>query len=179
MHRNGRDDAPKWQAAGWDGPAHHPLEWEIATEHPNPLRRASPSRAFWWACLLSAPPVAAAAALLGVRMSVGTPVRDIAVLCLASVAEEIVFRGALQPGLARTLSARDALRPWLTLSNIATSIVFAAAHLWRHPPLAALAVFPVSLVYGVARERSGRVWPPALLHVYFNLLLYGASLLAT
>ena len=107
MHQSGR-------ALALDGPEHHPLEWEIATEHPDSLRRASSSRAFWWACLLSAPPVAAATAFLGVRMSVATPVRDIAVLCLASVAEEIVFRGALQPGLSRALGARDAPLPWIT-----------------------------------------------------------------
>ena len=142
--------------------------------------RASWSRAFWWACALAAPPIAFAAASMGGGMSTHEPVRDVAVLCLASVAEEIVFRGAVQPGLAHwfeRIGRRDAALPWLTASNVATSAVFAAAHLWRHPPLAALAVLPVSLVYGIARERSGRVWPAALLHTYFNLLLYGASML--
>ncbi len=138
------------------------------------------SRAFWWTCALAAPPVAFAAASMGGGMATHEPVRDLAVLCLASVAEEIVFRGAVQPGLAHWFGRkgwRDALLPWLTASNVVTSVVFAAAHLWRHPPLAALAVLPVSLVYGIARERSGRIWPPALLHAYFNLLLYGASML--
>jgi membrane protease YdiL (CAAX protease family) len=135
------------------------------------------TRAFWWISALTAPPVALAAAALGAGLATDAPLRDIAVLCLASLAEEIVFRGALQPALARALGRRDAVFAWLTTSNVATSVVFAAAHLWRHPPLTALAVFPVSLVFGIARERSGRVWPAAALHVYFNLLLYAASLL--
>jgi membrane protease YdiL (CAAX protease family) len=33
----------------------------------------------------------------------------------------------------------------------------------------------VSLVYGFARERTGRVAPAALLHLWFNVLLYAAS----
>ena len=139
------------------------------------MRDAPATRVFWWSCALAAPPVALAAASLGFGIAASSLPRDLAVLGLASVAEEIVFRGALQPGLARLFGERDALLPWLTASNAATSVVFAAAHLWMHPPLAALAVFPVSLVYGVARERSGRVWPAALLHVCFNALLYAAS----
>ena len=133
------------------------------------------TRAFWWGCALAAPPIAFAAASGGFGIAAQAPLRDIAVLCLASIAEEIVFRGAVQPVLALKLGRRDALLPWITVSNVATSLVFAAAHLWRHPPLAALAVCPVSIVYGIARERSGRVWPAAALHVYFNLLLYAAS----
>jgi membrane protease YdiL (CAAX protease family) len=135
------------------------------------------TRALWWSCALAAPPVAFAAAAAGLGIAVDDPLHDVVVLSLASVAEEIVFRGALQPGLARAFARHDAIAPWLSASNVATSIVFAAAHLWRHPPLAALAVLPVSLLYGLARERSGRLWPAALLHVYFNLLLYAASAL--
>lgn len=137
-----------------------------------------PARAFWWACAVAAPPIALATATLGGGMAASAPLRDIAVLSLVSIAEEIVFRGAMQPALSRAFDRRDRLLRWLTAGNVATSIVFAAAHLWNHPPLLALAVFPVSLVYGVARETSGRVWPTALLHVYFNLLLYAASILS-
>ena len=115
--------------------------------------------------------------MLGAGMATPDPLRDIAVLCLASIAEEIVFRGAFQPGLSRLLGRRDRLLPGLTAANLLASIVFAMAHVWRHPPLLALAVFPVSLVLGLAREQSGRVWPAAVLHLYFNLLLYGASAL--
>lgn len=130
------------------------------------------------ASALAAPPLAWAAALLGLGLATRDPLRDIAVLLLWSVAEEIVFRGALQPAAASALARRgapDRLLPWLTTSNLLVSALFALTHLWRHAPLGALAVFPVSLVYGLAREASGRVWPPAVLHSAFNLLLYGAS----
>lgn len=135
------------------------------------------SRAFWLASACLAPPIAIVAAAAGYAIEHAEPARDLAVLALWSVAEEIVFRGALQPALARVLERRgmDRLTPWLTRSNVATSAVFAAAHLWRHPWPLALAVLPVSLVYGRAREISGRWWPAALLHFWFNACLYAAS----
>ncbi|HZV91755.1 MAG TPA: JDVT-CTERM system glutamic-type intramembrane protease [Caldimonas sp.] len=102
------------------------------------------------------------------------PLVDIAWLCVASVAEEVVFRGVLQPWLAKRFGRRlSAAR--LTPANLLTSAVFAALHAWRHPVAVAAGVFPVSLVYGIARERSGSVVPPALLHAGFNVLLYAAS----
>jgi len=60
---------------------------------------------------------------------------------------------------------------------VLTSVVFALAHLWNHPPLAALGVLPVSLLLGWAYERSGqRLAPPIGLHLYFNMALFAASL---
>ncbi len=131
---------------------------------------------FWWACALSAPPIAFAAAAAGLGMATPDPPRDIATIALWSIAEEIVFRGALQPALAHAFARRFPVA-LLTPANLVTSIVFAAFHLWRHSIAAALAVFPVSIVFGRARELSGRVWPAAVLHVVFNLLLYAASAL--
>ena len=135
------------------------------------------SRAFWLASACLAPPIAAAVATAGFTIGHAEPVRDLGLLALWSVAEEIVFRGALQPALARVFEQRggDRLTTWLTRSNVATSALFAAAHLWRHPWPLALAVCPVSLVYGRAREISGRWWPAALLHFWFNACLYAAS----
>ena len=135
-------------------------------------------RAFWWICALAAPPIALAVAAAGFIVAPRDPLRDIALIALWSVAEEIVFRGALQPALARAFTSRfgpAGQARWLTPANLATSALFAALHLWRHPPALALGVFPVSLVYGKARELSGRWWPAALLHLYFNLLLSAAS----
>ena len=136
---------------------------------------------FWSLCVLAAPPIAFATAAAGFAMSVADPLRDVALIVLASVAEEIVFRGALQPALATWLERHAAAaargRAPLTVANVATSLLFAAFHLWGHPLAIAAAVFPVSLVFGRARELSGRTWPAAALHVYFNLLLYAASAL--
>jgi len=141
-------------------------------------RDPSDPRAFWRICALAAPPIAFAIASAGFISRPHEPWRDIALIALWSVAEEIVFRGALQPALARAFASRfgsEGQARWLTPANLATSVLFAALHLWRHPVVLALGVFPVSLVYGKARELSGRWWPAAVLHFYFNLLLYAAS----
>ena len=131
---------------------------------------------FWWACALSAPPIALAAAAAGFGMATADPRRDIAAIALWSIAEEIVFRGTLQPALAHAFARRLPMA-LLTPANLVTSVAFAAFHLWRHSIAAALPVFPVSLVFGRARELSGRIWPAAVFHVVFNLLLYAASVL--
>lgn len=126
--------------------------------------------------MLLAPPIAAAVAAAGFTMAQSDePLVDIGWLCLASVAEEVVFRGGLQPWLARRYFGQGRATATLTPANLLTSAIFAAMHAWRHPIAVAAGVFPVSLVYGVARERSGSVVPPALLHTGFNLLLYAAS----
>lgn len=131
-------------------------------------------RVFWLACALVAPPVAWAIAAAGFPMPVHDPLRDLVAIAAWSVAEEIVFRGGLQPLLARAFGTRG--RSWpVTPANVATSLVFAGLHAWRHGAVVALGVFPVSLLYGFARERTGRVAPAALLHVGFNVLLYAAS----
>jgi membrane protease YdiL (CAAX protease family) len=129
----------------------------------------------WWACALLAPPLAWAAAAHGYGIARDNPWLDVALLALAAVAEEVVFRGGLQALLLRGLS-QQALG--ISAANLVTSLAFAAVHLWTHPPLAALGVLPVSLVLGAAYERSGgRLVPPIALHLYFNLLLYTAGAL--
>ena len=142
------------------------------------LKRDPSPAAFWWACAIAAPPIAFAVAAAGFAMETTDPLRDVALIALASIVEEIVFRGALQPALDRAFAGRLPGRwqaGFLTPANLVTSTVFAAFHLWRHPLVVAVGVFPVSLVYGRARELSGRWWPAAVLHLAFNLLLYAAS----
>lgn len=143
-HHHGLGQAPNWKAAS-----------------------------FACACVAVAIPSAWAVAALGHGLTVQEPRQDIAVLLLWSVAEEIVFRGALQPAIARALPRAGSA--WITPANALTSLLFALLHLWRHPPIVAALVYLVSLVYGRMRELSGRVWPAALLHFVFNMLLYGAS----
>jgi membrane protease YdiL (CAAX protease family) len=125
---------------------------------------------FWLGCATLAPGLAWWAAKSGFGMAHGSGLlRDLAVLALAAVAEEIVFRGGIQEFLLRRMPLR-----WT--ANVLTSLLFAAVHLWAHSPSVALGVLPVSLVLGWAYERSGRrILPPMLLHLYFNLLLYGMS----
>lgn len=132
--------------------------------------------AFWWACGLAAPPIAWLVAGSGHGIAVGAPLRDISFLLLWSAAEEIVFRGLVQPRLARNawVAARAPLAG-VSVANLITSALFALAHLWQRTPLVALGVLPVSLVLGASLEKSGRLWVPIALHGYFNLLLYAAS----
>jgi membrane protease YdiL (CAAX protease family) len=129
--------------------------------------------AFWWSCALAAPPLAVAIACAGYGIARIHPARDIALLALGAVAEELVFRGGVQAALRARLPAQAF---GLSVANIGASTLFALAHLWAHPPLVALGVLPVSLVLGAAYERSGhRLAAPMALHLYFNLLLYAAS----
>ncbi|MDQ2927996.1 MAG: CPBP family glutamic-type intramembrane protease, partial [Pseudomonadota bacterium] len=123
-----------------------------------------------------APGVALGVAAAGFGIAARDPLADVASITLWSVAEELVFRGAVQPGLLRWPAMRSETF-FVTRANALTSLLFAAFHVWRHPLAVALGVFPVSLVLGRAREKSGLVGPPALLHIYFNLLLYAATLL--
>lgn len=138
-----------------------------------PLPRRPSAAVFCTAAAIAAVPIAYAVAAAGYGVASHDPARDLAVMALWSVAEEIVFRGALQPAIARVI--RRGPLAWVTPANALTSLLFAALHLWRHPPVVAALIFPVSLVYGRARELSGRVWPAALLHLCFNGLLYAAS----
>ena len=92
------------------------------------------------------------------------------------LAEEGLFRGVIQPALARTRGgAREA---WgVTTANAATSVLFAVAHLLAHAPAWAAATFVPSLVFGYFRDRYGSIWPGAALHVFYNagwFLLAGA-----
>ena len=138
-----------------------------------PLPGKTSAALFCAVAAIAAVPIAFAVAAAGYGVATRDPARDIAIMALWSVAEEIVFRGAIQPAFARVM--KRGTSAWITPANALTSLLFAALHLWRHPVVVAAFIFPVSLVYGRARELSGRVWPAALLHVAFNSLLYAAS----
>lgn len=85
------------------------------------------------------------------------------------VLEEIVFRGLIQPALVQPTRG---LR-WgpVTLANGLTSILFAAMHLFSHPPHHATLVLWPSLLFGIFRDRSASVLPGMLLHVSWNAAL--------
>jgi len=131
---------------------------------------------FWWTCALATPPLAALVAYLGFGVALDAPWRTLGLLVLASIVEEIVFRGGMQRLLRRWPAGRTSWRS-ISAANAMTSAVFAMAHLWNHPPLAALGVLPVSLLLGWTYECSGmRLATPIVLHLYFNLALLIASL---
>jgi membrane protease YdiL (CAAX protease family) len=95
------------------------------------------------------------------------PARALSLVVAWPILEEALFRGAIQPACLRTRwGAREA---WgLTTANVATSALFAAAHLATHAPEWAAAAFVPSLVFGHFRERYGSIVPGAALHVFYN-----------
>lgn len=133
---------------------------------------------FWLALLAGPGACLLLAALPGVGWAPGVPPAwwpFLLSVLVYPVVEEWLFRGELQPLIARWRAGR-----WgpLTLANGLTSILFAALHLFFHPPLWAVAVFLPSLIFGWFRERSDGLVAPIALHGGYNaayfLLLGGA-----
>lgn len=80
----------------------------------------------------------------------------------APLAEELVFRAGLQTLLARRIGAVAAV--------LASSLLFAAAHVALSPsPVAALTFLP-SLALGAVYAASGRLRDAVALHALFNAL---------
>ena len=106
--------------------------------------------------------------LIGATQGV-TGITDLSLLMslvvLYPIVEEIVFRGFIQPFLAKRLSQRWSV---FSLANVLTSLLFVAVHLINHPPLWALAVFGPSLVFGYSQERYNHLVAPIILHCSYN-----------
>ena len=82
---------------------------------------------------------------------------------LAPVAEELVFRGAVQ-GLLRPLGPRAAV------------CVQAALFAVQHGGAAGIAyALVLGVLLGTIRQRTGRVWPGWVLHTVNNLLVFAAG----
>ena len=84
----------------------------------------------------------------------------------APLTEELFFRGVLQSAAIGSLGWRRGVRWWATIS---VGLLFAAVH-WAsiaswHPLPTYVAL---ACVFGVAYERTGRIWPAVLAHAVFN-----------
>ena len=79
----------------------------------------------------------------------------------AAVAEEIFFRGWMQPALRRRYSA--------AVSIVAVNLVFAPLHLIAAPYLISLLTFFPGLIMGWLRERYGNILPPIIFHFLGNV----------
>ena len=81
------------------------------------------------------------------------------------ILEEILFRGLIQPTLAKYF-----YKKWffVSQSNAITSALFVSLHFISHPPLWALAVFIPSLTFGYIQERVNRILAPIILHSTYN-----------
>ena len=82
------------------------------------------------------------------------------------IAEEMLFRGVIQPAIADRISVRAL--PGISAANWLTSMAFGAAHLIAHPPAHAFATILPSLVFGFFRDRTASVVPGIALHVWYN-----------
>lgn len=95
------------------------------------------------------------------------PLRFASLVIAWPLLEELVFRGRIQPWLART--ACGARENWgITTANVGTSALFVAAHLATHAPVLAAATFCPSLVFGYFRDRYASIAPGTALHVFYN-----------
>jgi membrane protease YdiL (CAAX protease family) len=86
------------------------------------------------------------------------------------VIEEVLFRGILQGQLYKTKWGHHS---WYGISaaNVVTSVMFAAIHMVKNPPLFAASIFIPSLLFGYFRDRCHSVYPSILLHAAFNALV--------
>ena len=86
----------------------------------------------------------------------------------APVVEEILFRGFIQEFVQDHLSSRRF--GILTVANLVTSALFVIAHiLLKGFAIWNLLVFFPSLVFGLFKDRTGRLTAPIALHAYYNL----------
>jgi len=84
------------------------------------------------------------------------------VVIAAPVTEEILYRGLLQETLRRIGAG-----PWTAI--LITSAIFAAMHFSTAAPHAIAGLFVLSIGFGWAFERTGRLAAPILMHALFNL----------
>jgi len=99
-------------------------------------------------------------------------------LTMPGLAEELSYRGVIQPGLNAALD-----RPWKLLGVrvgwgwVITSVIFWAPHAFRVDPQMHLSFYWPTLtmqliagfVFGWIRERTGSVFPPMLTHNLVNV----------
>ena len=82
------------------------------------------------------------------------------------VVEEILFRGLLQE-FVRDYFSKAAFGP-ITVANLVTSLVFTALHFFYQPALWAALVIVPSLVFGLFKDRTGKLTAPIILHIFYN-----------
>ncbi len=81
---------------------------------------------------------------------------------MAPLLEEVMYRGLVQQVLRQL-----GVRPWPAI--VLTSAAFAAMHWSIASPHALVPLFVLSLGFGWAYERSGRLLAPFVMHALFNL----------
>ena len=91
------------------------------------------------------------------------------------ILEEIVFRGLIQDSIRKLLENAQLktifLRP-ISYPNLIASLCFSMSHMWSHSALWALATLFPSLVFGYFKDKYQSLYPPILLHIFYNLGFY-------
>lgn len=82
----------------------------------------------------------------------------------APLVEELFFRGLIQGAFTRRIGAVPAL--------FTTAIIFSFAHVLSEGILAPVALFPMALVLGYLRHRTGRLAAGMVAHALFNASLF-------
>lgn len=85
----------------------------------------------------------------------------IVVVVAAPIAEEVAYRGLVQETLRRLGRS-----PWLSIA--VASVIFTVMHMPVVVPHALPALFVLSLAFGWAYERTGRLTAPIVMHAAFN-----------
>lgn len=87
----------------------------------------------------------------------------IAIAIFAPVLEELVFRGYLFAAWRQT-------RLGLSGTLVLTSSIFTALHIGQYGILLLMILFVFSIILGLARERTGSLWVPIILHALNNVI---------
>lgn len=85
-----------------------------------------------------------------------------AIILAAPVQEEVLFRGFLFTGLARS-------RLGWSGASLITSVAWMCLHI-QYETIGLLNIFALGLVFGWVRHRCGSLWPTLLLHIAVNLV---------
>jgi membrane protease YdiL (CAAX protease family) len=111
-------------------------------------------------------PTSAAPEILGVTPSgiAGWVVVVLLAVVGAPIVEELFFRGLLQGAFTRRIGAVPAL--------FVTALIFSFAHVLNEGPLAPLVLFPMALVLGYLRHRTGRLAAGMVAHAFFNAIVF-------
>ena len=111
-------------------------------------------------------PNAAAPKIVGVTPSgiAGWVVVILLTVVGAPIVEELFFRGLLQGAFTRRIGAIPAL--------FVTAIIFSFAHVLNEGPLAPFVLFPMALVLGYLRHRTGRLAAGMAAHAFFNATVF-------
>ena len=84
----------------------------------------------------------------------------------APLAEEFIYRGCLQSAIDRTFRGFGLVSGWRPV--VITSVFFALAHVGIAEPRAWITLMVLSLAFGAAYQRTGRLVTPFLMHALFN-----------